>query len=56
MSDKNEAKPVAVTKKQRDDFELHVRLLQHKEGLKVAEARALAWSTGPMGLTKLLSS
>lgn len=52
-TDKSETQP-EVTKQQRDDFELHVRLLQRNKGLKLAEARAAAWMTGPMGLEKTL--
>lgn len=53
MTNEVEAKK-EVTKQQRDDFELHVRLLQRNKGLKLAEARAAAWLTGPAGLEKTL--
>lgn len=39
-------------KKQKEDFELHVRMLM-RQGLKQADARVQAWLQGPKGLEKM---
>ncbi len=53
MADKATS-PTTVSKKDRDDFELHVRLLS-RAGYKTAEARTIAWLRGPAGLQEMLA-